>query len=394
MKKPELLAPAGDYIRMKWAFLYGADAVYFGGHQFGLRANAINFSIQDIKRAVLYAHKINKKVYVAVNIVLHNQEVNKILNYLKKLEKLNVDAIIVSDLYILALAKKNTKLEIHVSTQASTFNYQAAIFLEKMGATRVILARELPKEDIALIVKKSNLEIETFIHGAMCAAISGRCVLSNVLTNRDANRGGCSQICRWHFSLYQKDKKVNDNFALSTKDLIMADHIKELMNIGVSSLKIEGRMRSIYYIATVVSIYRRIIDGFHENINYQINEKDMFDLKRVANRELIAQFFAAPCQKEYQYYSERKEDSNQDFLAVVLKYDNKKKLAFLEQRNYFKKGDLVEFFSPNESGIVFEIDNIYDEEMNLIDVVKHPLQKVYIKVATKLSKNGIIRKKI
>ncbi len=392
MKKIELLAPAGDYEKMKWAFWYGADAVYIGGYNFGLRANAVNFSKKELKKSVIYAHKLNKKVYVTVNIVLHNQELKKIEKYLIELEKIEVDAIIVSDLYVLKLAKKITNLEVHISTQASVFNYQAALILEEMGASRIILARELHKKDIKLIIEKTNLEIETFIHGAMCAGVSGRCVLSNVLTNRDANRGGCSQICRWHFSLFSQNEKVSDCFSLSTKDLIMAKYIKELIKIGVKSLKIEGRMRSIYYIATVVSIYRRIIDGFFENENYQISKNDLFNLERVANRELIAQFFKKGCQKEYQYYGQREENSNQDFLGIILGYNKKNNLALIEQRNYFETGEMVEYFSPNEAGFCFRIEEIFDEKMNKIKVVRHPKQTVYLKTEHILEKNGIIRK--
>ncbi len=392
MKKIELLAPAGDFEKMKWAFWYGADAVYIGGYHFGLRANAANFSKSELKKSIIYAHKLNKKIYVTVNIVLHNQEIKKIEKYLMDLEKMKADAIIVSDLYVLKLAKKITNLEVHISTQASVFNYQAALVLEKMGASRIILARELEKKDIALIIEKTNIEMETFIHGAMCAGVSGRCVLSNVLTNRDANRGGCSQICRWHFSLFWKKAKTSDYFSLSTKDLIMANHIKELIKIGVKSLKIEGRMRSIYYIATVVSIYRRIIDGFFENKDYQISKKDLFDLKRVANRELIAQFFEKGSQKEYQYYGQREENTNQDFLGIILSYNQKNNLALIEQRNYFEEGEMVEYFSPNKNGGCFKIEEIFDEKMNKIKVVRHPKQKVYIKTNHILEKNGIIRK--
>ncbi len=392
MKKIELLAPAGDFEKMKWAFWYGADAVYIGGYDFGLRANATNFSKSELKKSVIYAHKLNKKVYVTVNIVLHNQEVLKIEKYLLELEKMNVDAVIVSDLYALKIAKQKTNLEVHISTQASVFNYEAALVLEKMGAERIILARELHQDDIALIIKKTNLEIETFIHGAMCASTSGRCILSNVLTNRDANRGGCSQICRWHFSLFDENREIKDNFSFSTKDLMLANYIKSLINIGVKSLKIEGRMRSIYYIATVVSIYRRIIDGFLENENYQVRPEDLLNLEQVANRELAAQFFEKGCSKDYQYYGDREKNSNQDFLGIVLSYNKKKKLALIEQRNYFEVGEKVQYFSPNKLEVCFVITNIFDDKMNPIKVVRHPQQKVYLKTDVVLIKNGIIRK--
>ncbi len=393
MKKPELLAPAGDFERMKWAFMYGADAVYLGGPAFGLRANAINFTMDELKEAVEYAHSINKKIYVTVNIILHNEEAEKVSEYLKKLEKIKVDAIIVSDPYILEVAKEKTNLEVHISTQASITNYKSAQFLKERGATRIILARELSEKEITTIIDKVDIEIETFIHGAMCASISGRCVLSNYLTNRDANRGGCSQICRWSFDLYSNEKISDElDFSLCTKDLIMVDYVKDLIEIGVSSLKIEGRMRSIYYLATVISIYRKVIDGYFENKNYEISKKDRDALYRVANREQVPQFFIESDMKNYQYYNNRKEVSNQDFLGVVLDYNND--LAFIEQRNYFEIGEEVEIMSPNNEIIELKISEIYDENMEEISVVRHPLQRVYIKTQNILKKNSIMRKKI
>ncbi len=392
MKKPELLAPAGDYQKMKWAFLYGADAVYLSGKNFGLRANAPNFSVPEIRRAVNYAHKRGKKIYVTVNIVLHNKEAIKILKYLKKLKELNVDAIIASDLYVIENAKK-INIKVFVSTQASIMNHQAVKFLEKMQVDRIILARELSKKNLTEIRQKTNIELETFIHGAMCAGISGRCVLSNYLTNRDANRGGCSQVCRWQFVLYQNQRKITDQFSFAVKDLIMASYIKELMLIGIDSFKIEGRMRSLYYIATVVSVYRRIIDGYFADENYQIAEKDYQILYKVANRESIDQFFKTKCNPNYHYYDQKTEISNQDFLGIVLSYDKKNKLAFIEQRNYFKKNDKVEVFNDKEI-ISVTIKEIYDEEMNQIALVKHPKQKVFLKLNKVVKKNDIIRKTI
>ena len=263
--KPELLAPAGDLERLKIACLYGADAVYIGGSLFGLRANAVNFTIEEIKEGVLFAHNLNKKVYVTVNIVLHNKEVKFLIDYLKQLDEIKVDAIIVSDLTVLALAKKHTNLEVHISTQQSTLNYEAVEYLKNLGATRVVLGRETTKEEIKEI-QKVGLEVEIFIHGAMCASYSGRCVLSNYLTNRDANRGGCSQICRWDFDLLDENKNIikgDKNFTFCSKDLSLLKHIKEICEMNITSLKIEGRMRSIYYIATVVSIYRKAIDDVY-----------------------------------------------------------------------------------------------------------------------------------
>ena len=272
MKKPELLAPAGDLERLKIALLYGADAVYIGG-AFNLRANADNFKLDEIKEGVEYAHKLNKKVYVTVNIAMHNKELEKVKDYLINLDKIGVDAIIVSDPAIIELAKQ-TNLEIHLSTQASTLNKKAIEFWKNEGITRIVLARECTKEDIIDIKKSINIELEVFIHGAMCASYSGRCVLSNFLTNRDSNRGGCSQICRWDFDLYDENQHLQGEkpFTFCTKDLSMAKHIPKLIDMQIDSLKIEGRMRSIYYIATIVKVYRQIIDEYcHNPEKYEYN---------------------------------------------------------------------------------------------------------------------------
>ena len=391
MNKPELLAPAGDLERLKVALLYGADAVYIGG-TFNLRANANNFSLEEIQKGVVFAHKLNKKVYVTVNIAMHNKELNKIQEYLIKLDNINVDAIIVSDPAIIEMAKK-TNLEIHLSTQASTLNKEAIEFWENEGVTRIVLARECTKADIIDIKQNQKIELEVFIHGAMCASYSGRCVLSNFLTNRDSNRGGCSQICRWDFDLYDNDKYLEGEkpFTFCTKDLSMAKHIPELMDIGVDSLKIEGRMRSIYYIATVVKVYRKLIDDYYHNSqNYEYNLKYENILRQVANRDSITQFFDGNYGKSVQYYNGRQEATNQDFLGLVLDYDKNNKLAKLEQRNYFKKGDKVEIFGPDKS-FKFKIETIYDEDKNKIDIVRHPKQIVYLKVPEKVSANDMMK---
>ena len=391
MNKPELLAPAGDLERLKAALLYGADAVYIGG-TFNLRANANNFSLEEIQKGVVFAHKLNKKVYVTVNIAMHNKELNKIQEYLINLDNINVDAIIVSDPAIIEMAKK-TNLEIHLSTQASTLNKEAVEFWKNEGVTRIVLARECTKEDIIDIKQNQKIELEVFIHGAMCASYSGRCVLSNFLTNRDSNRGGCSQICRWDFDLYDNDKYLEGKkpFTFCTKDLSMAKHIPELMNIGVDSLKIEGRMRSIYYIATVVKVYRKLIDDYYHNSqNYEYNLKYENILRQVANRDSITQFFDGNYGKSVQYYNGRQEATNQDFLGLVLDYDKNTKLAKLEQRNYFKKGDKVEIFGPDKS-FKFKIETIYDEDKNKIDIVRHPKQIVYLKVPEKVSANDMMK---
>lgn len=395
--KPELLAPAGDLQRLKIALLYGADAVYIGGSLFGLRANATNFTIEEIKEGVSYAHSLNKKVYVTVNIVLHNKEIKHLLNYLKQLEEVKVDAIIVSDPAIMDLALKNTNLEVHLSTQQSTLNYEAVDFFKKQGVSRVVLARESSKEDIKKIKENVNIELEVFIHGAMCTSYSGRCVLSNYFTNRDSNRGGCSQVCRWDFELLDdSNNKIEGNkpFTFCTKDLSMLSYISELIDLKVNSFKIEGRMRSLYYIATVVSIYRKVIDEYcNDKKNYKYNIEYEKILRECANRDSVPQFYNNIYDNTCSYYNGRQEVSNQDFLGVVVDYDAINHLAIIEQRNYFKKGDIVETFGPNTELTTFTIDEIYDEENNLIEIVNHPKQIVKIRINKKLEKNDIIKVK-
>lgn len=391
-KKIELLAPAGDLERLKIALKYGADAVYVGGPLLNLRANAINFTLDELKEGINYAHNLNKKVYVTINIILHNQELNDVDEYLKDLSQIGVDAIIISDPCIIDIAKKYN-IEIHLSTQQSTLNYEAVSFWKSRGVTRVVLARECSKEDIIEIINKVDIEIETFIHGAMCAGYSGRCVMSNVLTNRDANRGGCSQICRWDFNLLDENKKEikgNKPFTFCSKDLSMLKHIPEMIDMGITSLKIEGRMRSQYYIATVVSIYRKIIDNYYQNIDDGEYNKYEHVLRNCANRDSIVQFFDGNYDSRCSYYNGRVEISNQDFLGIVLDYDDDTKLATVEERNYFKKGDVVEIFGPNFT-FDFTLNEIYDEDGKMIEIVRHPKQIVKIKVGHKLDKDDMIR---
>ncbi|MBR3199596.1 MAG: U32 family peptidase [Bacilli bacterium] len=391
MEKPELLAPAGDLERLKIALLYGADAVYIGG-MFNLRANTPNSTLEDLKEGVEYAHKLNKKVYVTVNIAMHNKECEKIKPYLKELKKINVDAIIISDPGLIKMAKE-IGLEVHLSTQNSTLNKKSVKFWENEGVSRIVLARECSKEDIKDIKENNKIELEVFIHGAICASYSGRCVLSNYLTNRDSNRGGCSQICRWDFDLYNENKKIEGEkpFTFCTKDLSMAKYLPDLINLGVDSLKIEGRMRSVYYIATVVKTYRSIIDEYFNNKKtYKYNKEYEKILDDVANRESITQFFDGNFGKDVQYYNGRKETTNQEFIGIVLSYDEKNKLAKVEQRNHFKKGDNIEIFGP-KTRQKLKINDIYDEDMNIIEIVRHPKQIVYLKVPEKVEENYMIK---
>lgn len=382
----EVLSPAGDLERLKWALMYGADAVYIGGYNYSLRANANNFSIQDITEGVDFAHSLGKKVYVTVNILFHNEDLEGLTEYLTTLSDIGVDAFIVSDLAVIKRIKElNLKPEIHISTQESSVNKLAVKFWESVGATRVVLARECSKIDIIDIKNNTNAELEVFIHGAMCTSYSGRCVLSNYVTKRDSNRGGCSQVCRFIF----KTKKYDD-FQIASKDLSMIDHIPELVDMGVSSLKIEGRMRSMYYIATVVNTYKNVVTLYKEGkLTNELMEYYKRVLNRLSNRENKSQFFTGDVNRSDQYYTGRKEVSNQDFLGVVLDYSDG--VMKIEQRNNFKVGDTIEVFGPNTLATKIKVDSIINEENESVSVANHPQEVLYVKVPFKVEKNDILR---
>lgn len=382
----EVLSPAGDLERLKWALMYGADAVYIGGYNYSLRANANNFSIPDITEGVEFAHSLGKKVYVTVNILFHNEDLEGLTEYLTTLSDIGVDAFIVSDLAVIKRIRElNLKPEIHISTQESSVNKFAVKFWESVGATRVVLARECSKIDILDIKNNTDAELEVFIHGAMCTSYSGRCVLSNYVTKRDSNRGGCSQVCRFIF----KTKKYDD-FQIASKDLSMIDHIPELVDMGVSSLKIEGRMRSMYYIATVVNTYKNVVTLYKEGkLTNELMEYYKRVLNRLSNRENKSQFFTGDVNRSDQYYTGRKEVSNQDFLGVVLDYSDN--IMKIEQRNNFKVGDTIEVFGPNTLATKIKVDSIINEENESISVANHPQEVLYVKVPFKVEKNDILR---
>ena len=388
----ELLAPAGDLERLKFAFLYGADACYIGGEKYSLRANAKNFTISDIEEACIYAHKLNKKVYVTVNIVSHNEDLDGLSEYLKELEKIKVDAIIVSDPLVIDIVnKEKINLETHISTQNSTTNIEGVKYWMDKGVKRVVLAREVSKKDIKKIIDETGCDIEVFLHGAMCTCYSGRCVLSNYFTNRDSNRGGCAQVCRFCFDL---DKKRVIDYSIATKDLNLSNYIPELIDMGVKSLKIEGRMRSSYYIATVISSYRKLIDAYYNNsFNENLVKTMQKRLFRVANRESTSQYFKGEVSYKDQYYIGREEVSNQDFLGLITGYDDFNKAIIIEERNYFKKGDEVVIFTPDGSEYELVLEHLYDEDFNEINEANHPKQIVKIKNDLAIPKNSMMRVK-
>ena len=386
----ELLAPAGNLERLKFALLYGADAVYIGGQDFSLRANALNFNLEDMKEGVDFAHSLGKRVYVTTNIVFHNKDVYGLEEYLTELDSISVDGIIFSDMVVLDICNKhNFKFEKHVSTQASIFNHETAKFYKDQGVDRIVLARETSGMDIKMIKDTTGLDIECFVHGAMCTSFSGRCILSNYVTNRDSNRGGCAQVCRFSFNL-NDDEEI---FSMTPKDLNMVSRIKAMIEVGVNSFKIEGRMRSIYYIATVVSTYRRIIDLIKEDklteglVNYYVDI-----LNRCANRDSTVQFFdELPGSKE-QYFLGRDEISNQDFLGFVKEVHDD--YIILEQRNYFKVGDKVELFGPSHEPTSIEINEMYNEDGELLDVARHPRMLVKLMGKYNVSVNDMLRLKV
>ena len=389
--KYELLLPAGDLDRLKIGIDYGADAIYIGGYDYSLRANANNFSLDEIKEAVKYAHDRGKKVYVTVNMIFHNEDLDGLDNYLKELDSIGIDSYIVSDFAVIeAIKRLKIKTKFFISTQKSITNLEAVKFYKELGAYRVVLAREATREDIKFIKENIDTEVEVFIHGAMCTSYSGRCVMSNYVTLRDSNRGGCSQVCRFTF-----DNNTGHDYAFSSKDLNMIDYISDMMDLGVESYKVEGRMKSLYYIATVANAYRTIMD---KKINGSLTKDDIDYYKkvlnRVSNRENIAQFYNGVPGVEGQYYTGRQEVSNQDFLAVVLSYDSKNSEAIIEQRNKFSVGDTVEVFGPQTEVKSLKIEYIKNEKDEMQSSASHPQEKLRINVPFEVKNGDIIRVKI
>ena len=391
MKKIELLSPAGDLERLKVTLLYGADACYIGGYKYGLRANAVNFSIDEIKEACKFAHNLGKKVYLTMNMVFHNEDYEEVKDYIKEVVESGIDAFILSELNLVKYIKENyPNVEVHISTQNTNTNYLSVQFLKSLGVDRVVLAREVGIDDIEKIGQIVDVDLEVFIHGAMCTFYSGRCALSSYFTNRDANRGGCSQVCRFLF----KDEK-DSFFSLATKDLNLIDYITKLIDLNVASLKVEGRMRSIYYLATVIGTYRKLIDKYISNTltDEDIN-KFKENLERVSNRENSSQYMKNEIDYNDQYYlTERSEKSNQDFLALVLSYNKEEKILYLKQRNLFSKGDNVVLFTPKDE-LSFVVDEIYDDKNNLILVANQADSYVKIKldVDFEVDKYAMIKK--
>ncbi|AST92674.1 MULTISPECIES: peptidase U32 family protein [Sutcliffiella] len=402
VKKPELLAPAGNLEKLKIAVRYGADAVFIGGQEYGLRSNADNFTFEEMAEGVQFASKYGAKIYVTTNIFAHNENIDGLEDYLRGIEKAGVHGIIVADPLIIETCRRVApSIEVHLSTQQSLSNWKAVQFWKEEGLERVVLARETSAEEIREMKEKVDIEIETFIHGAMCIAYSGRCVLSNHMTARDSNRGGCCQSCRWDYDLYTIDNGTENPlyteedapFAMSPKDLKLIESIPKMIELGIDSLKIEGRMKSIHYIATVVSVYRKVIDAYcADPENFVIQQEWLKELDKCANRDTATAFFeGVPGYKE-QMFGNHSKKTTFDFVGLVLDYDQETKMVTLQQRNYFKPGDEVEFFGPEIENFTQKVEKIWDEDGNELDAARHPLQIVKFKVEQPIYPYNMMRK--
>lgn len=404
VKKPELLAPAGDLEKLKIAVHYGADAVFIGGREFGLRSNAGNFSIDEMREAVEFASNYNAKIYVTTNIFAHNENMDGLAEYLIDIESAGVTGIIVADPLIIETCRSNApKLEIHLSTQQSLSNWKAVQYWKDEGLHRVVLARETSGDEIQEMKEKVDIEIEAFIHGAMCIAYSGRCTLSNHMTARDSNRGGCCQSCRWDYDLYEVNDGKQDAlfsegdapFAMSPKDLKLIESIPRMIDLGIDSLKIEGRMKSIHYVATVVSVYRKVIDAYcADPENFRIQLEWLEELEKCANRDAATAFFEGEPTYEEQMYGVHGRKTSTDFIGLVLDYNKDTKMVTLQQRNYFSKGQEVEFFGPGIENFRMTITDLWDEKGNDLDVARHPLQIVRFKSDILVRPNNMMRKEL
>lgn len=391
----ELLAPAGNLDKLKIALMYGADAVFIGGQNFSLRARASNFSIADIKEATDFAHERGKKVYITTNIIPHNEDLEGVIEYLKALESVDVDAIISASPFIIDMALNHTNLEVHLSTQQSAYNSEAVNYWYDKGVKRIVLARELDKHQIHDLCKNTEADIEVFIHGGMCMSFSGRCSLSDNMTDRDANRGGCAHSCRWNYELTHDGVTVNDaSFSMSSKDLEAIHQVPYLIDSGVSSLKIEGRMKSVHYIATVVSTYRKLIDDY---INMgDIKDFDAYEkeMKKAENRLSSIGYLEGNPGVDQQLYGMRSEKPSQLFIGFGLGYDKKQSYATIEQRNYFKIGDDIEVHNPSGNHFYFKLSEMLDEEGNPVEVARHPKQILKVKVPQEIEPYAMIRRSV
>jgi len=405
LRNIELLAPAGDLEKLKMAIIYGADAVYLGGEAFGMRKASKNFTLEDIEEGVRFAHERGKKVYVTLNIVPHDKDMEGLEDYALDLQKIGVDAFIVSDPGMFTVIKRTTPdMEIHISTQASVTNYETIMFWYKLGVRRIVLARELSFEEIETITNRlpEDLDIEAFVHGAMCMSYSGRCLISNYMTGRDANMGDCAQPCRYKYHVVEEkrpgeyfpiEEHEEGTFLFNSKDLCMIEHLPQVINSGIMSLKIEGRVKSSYYVATVIRSYRMALDAYLEDPdNYQYNPAWLDEIKKVSHRDFTTGFFFKKPGTEDHVYSHSSYIRGYDFVGMVLDYDKETGLATVEQRNRMFLGDEIEIFGPGKDYFVQKIQEMCDNEGNEIDVAPHPQQIIRIRTDQEVQRFYLIRK--
>jgi len=404
MKKPELLSPAGDFERLKAAFAYGADSVYLGGEAFGMRAKADNFTMSEIEEGIMYAHNLEKKVYITVNICAHNDDLDEIEVYLKELERLNADAFIISDPGVFVLAKRvASNTDIHMSTQANITNYATVDFWRRQGVGRVILARELSLTEISEVKKKvPSIELETFVHGSMCMAYSGRCLISNFMNDRDANKGNCSQPCRWSYMLVEEKsgegipvyEDEQGAYILSSKDLNMIAHIPDLINAGINSYKIEGRMKSSYYVGLVTKIYREAIDDYFEDPRLYKSKIPYYqsELAKMSHREYTTGFYYGKVTGEDHAYYDAEQIRIQDYLGVIESYDESTGFCIIEQRNKFNVGEKIDIIRSSGETFSQEVKIMLDENGDCISSAPSPKQKIKLKVDLPVTKFDMIRR--
>ncbi|PWM47729.1 MAG: peptidase U32 [Clostridiales bacterium] len=406
MKKPELLAPAGDYSRMMYAIQYGADAVYLGGEEFSLRTAVKNFSATELEKAVEFAHSKQKKVYIACNSVPRNDEINRLPSYLEFLNEIKVDAVICSDFGVFSLAKKHCpNVEIHISTQANVCNFLTARMWHELGASRVVLARELSLDEISAIHRECpELELEAFVHGAMCVSHSGRCLLSNYMTARDSNRGSCAQPCRWKYTLCEEKREGQyfpvyetdtGTFILNSKDMCMIEHIPDLLTAGIDSFKIEGRVKTEYYVACITQAYRRAIDSCFEDLSYYSDHVGEFyeEVCKVSHREYYPGFFYGDQAENGQNYKESSYIRDYEVVAEVKSYDALMGCILVSQKNKFAVGDVCEILEAGKDPYTFTIDKIYDEHNNEILTAPHPGMLVKVKIDKYIGSMSFVRRK-
>jgi putative protease len=405
MNKPELLAPAGNLEKLKIAFLYGADAVYMSGKSFGLRAFSDNFDLEELRQGVEIAHSLGKKTYVTLNVYAHNEDLAELSEYIKYLETINTDAVIVSDPGIFRIVKKTAPdLKIHISTQANTTNWSCVLFWQELGAERVILARELLLRDIKIMREKTNIELESFVHGAMCVSYSGRCLLSNYFTARDANRGECAQPCRWKYFLMEESRPGNyfpiiedkhGTYIFNSKDLCLIEYIPEIIKSGLTSLKIEGRMKSVHYVATVVKTYREAIDEYFKNPScVHVRKEWLEELKKVSHREYTRGFYFDKLSSQEQIYTSSSYEQTHDFVGIVKEYDHKTRQATVEQRNNVKVGETIEIMQPGKENFTQIISSMSDALGDDIKTAPHPQQIFTMPLDNEAAPYAMLRREI